>query len=34
MFAMSIIATGPMMFVFLGFQKYFVSGMTMGAIKN
>lgn len=34
MFAMSIIATGPMIFVFLGFQKYFVSGMTMGAIKN
>lgn len=34
MFAMSIIATGPMMFVFLAFQKYFVSGMTMGAIKN
>lgn len=34
MFAMSIVATGPMMFVFLAFQKYFVSGMTMGAIKN
>lgn len=34
MFAMSIVATGPMLFVFLGFQKYFVSGMTMGAIKN
>ena len=33
-FAMSIVATGPMLFVFLGFQKYFVSGMTMGAIKN
>lgn len=34
MFAMCIIATGPMLFVFLGFQKYFVSGLTMGAIKN
>ena len=34
LFAMCLIAAGPMLFVFLFFQKYFVSGLTMGAIKN
>ena len=34
LFAMCVIATGPMLFVFLFFQKYFVSGLTMGAVKN
>ena len=34
LFAMCLVAAGPMLFVFLFFQKYFVSGLTMGAIKN
>lgn len=34
LFAMCLIAAGPMMFVFLFFQKYFVAGLTMGSIKN
>jgi len=34
LFGMCVIATGPMLFVFLFFQKYFVSGLTMGAVKN
>lgn len=34
MFAMCCIATGPMLFVFSFFQKYFVRGLTAGAIKE
>ncbi len=32
--AMAVIAAGPMMFIFLLFQKYFVRGLTVGAIKG
>lgn len=32
--ATSIIAIGPMLFVFMLFQKYFISGITMGAVKE
>ena len=32
--AMCILAAGPMMFVFPFFQKYFVKGMTVGAVKG
>ncbi|KRF10288.1 sugar ABC transporter permease [Paenibacillus sp. Soil766] len=32
--AMAIIAAGPMLFIFLFFQRYFVSGLTVGAIKG
>lgn len=32
--AMCIIAAGPIMFVFPFFQKYFVKGLTVGAIKE
>jgi len=34
MFAMSVVATGPMLFVFSFFQKYFVSGLVAGAVKE
>lgn len=34
MFAMCCIATGPMLVVFSFFQKYFVSGLTTGAVKE
>ena len=34
LFAMCIVATLPMLFVFLCFQKYFVTGLTMGALKG
>lgn len=34
LFAMCLIAAGPMMLVFLFFQKYFVAGLTMGAMKG
>ena len=34
LFAMCLIAAGPMMLVFLFFQKYFVAGLTMGAVKS
>jgi putative aldouronate transport system permease protein len=34
MFAMCVIATGPMLFVFSFFQKYFVRGLTAGALKE
>ena len=32
--AMCIIAAGPMLFIFPFFQKYFVKGLTVGAIKG
>jgi len=32
--AMAIVATGPMLFVFPFFQKYFVQGLTVGAVKG
>lgn len=34
LFAMCLVAAGPMVVVFLFFQKYFVAGLTMGAVKN
>jgi len=32
--AMSLLATVPTLFVFLRFQRYFIHGMTMGAVKG
>lgn len=32
--AMAILAAGPMLFVFPFFQKYFVKGITVGAVKG
>lgn len=32
--AMAVLAAGPMMFVFPFFQKYFVSGLTVGSVKG
>jgi putative aldouronate transport system permease protein len=32
--AMAIIAAGPMLFVFPFFQRYFVQGLTVGAVKG
>lgn len=32
--AMAVMATGPMMFVFPFFQKYFVKGLTVGSLKG
>lgn len=32
--AMAVVATGPMLVVFPFFQKYFVSGLTVGAVKG
>lgn len=32
--AMVVVAAGPMMFVFPFFQKYFVQGLTVGAVKG
>lgn len=32
--AMCIIAAGPMLFIFPFFQKYFVKGLTVGAVKE
>jgi len=32
--AMLIVATGPMLFVFPFFQKYFTKGLTIGAVKG
>ena len=34
LFAMCVVATGPMLFVFQFFQKYFVEGMIMGSVKG
>lgn len=33
-FAMAVVATGPMFMVFPFFQKYFVKGLTVGAVKG
>ncbi len=33
-FALAVVATGPMLFVFLLFQKYFVKGLALGSIKG
>ena len=33
-FALAIVAAGPMLVVFPFFQKYFVSGLTVGAVKG
>ncbi len=33
-FAMSIVAAGPMLFVFPFFQKYFAKGLTVGSVKG
>jgi len=32
--ALSIVASLPTLFVFLFFQRYFIKGMTMGAVKG
>lgn len=32
--AMAVLATGPIIFAFMAVQKYFVSGLTVGAIKG
>ncbi|HZG58778.1 carbohydrate ABC transporter permease [Paenibacillus sp.] len=32
--AMAVLAAGPMMFVFPFFQRYFVSGLTVGSLKG
>ena len=32
--AMAVVAVGPMLFIFPFFQKYFVSGLTVGAVKG
>jgi len=32
--AMAVLATGPMLFVFPFFQRYFVRGLTVGALKG
>ncbi len=33
-FAIAVVTTGPMLFIFALFQKYFVSGLTTGAVKG
>lgn len=33
-FAMCLLAAGPMLFVFMFFQKYFVKGLILGSIKG
>jgi putative aldouronate transport system permease protein len=33
-FAMCVLATGPMLFAFPFFQKYFAKGLTVGAVKG
>jgi putative aldouronate transport system permease protein len=32
--AMAVLAAGPMLFIFPFFQKYFVKGLTIGAVKG
>lgn len=33
-FSLCIVAAGPMLFIFVFFQKYFVKGLTVGSIKG
>lgn len=33
-YAMAVVATGPMLFVFPVFQKYFAKGLTLGSVKG
>ena len=33
-FALCVVAAGPMLVVFPFFQKYFASGLTIGAVKG
>lgn len=33
-YAMAVVTTGPMMFIFVFFQKYFVNGLTVGGVKG
>lgn len=33
-YAMCVLAAGPMLFVFMFFQKYFAKGMTVGSVKG
>lgn len=33
-YALCVIAAGPMLVVFPFFQKYFASGLTIGAVKG
>jgi putative aldouronate transport system permease protein len=33
-YAMAVVAAGPMLLVFPFFQKYFVRGLTVGAMKG
>ena len=33
-YAIAVVAAGPMLVVFPFFQKYFVKGMTVGAVKG
>ena len=33
-YAMAMVAAGPMLVIFPFFQKYFVKGMTIGAVKG
>ena len=32
--AMCVLAAGPMVFIFIFFQKYFVGGITVGSVKG
>ena len=32
--AMAVLAIGPIIFAFMFVQKYFVSGLTVGAVKG
>jgi len=32
--AMCVLAAGPMLFIFPFFQRYFIKGITVGAIKE
>jgi putative aldouronate transport system permease protein len=32
--ALCVLAAGPMLFIFPFFQKYFIRGLTLGAVKE